>query len=54
MAFIRKTDGIPQAQYLTEKQIEAEDSDPIVAAAMREALSKHRGKNAVVFSAVLR
>ena len=54
MAFIRKTDGIPQAQYLTEKQIEAEDSDPIIAAAMREAVSKRRGKNAVVFSAVLR
>lgn len=54
MAFIRKTDGIPQAQYLTEKQIEAEDSDPIIAAAMREALSKRRGKNAVVFSEALR
>lgn len=54
MAFIRKTDGIPQAQYLTEKQIEAEGSDPIIAAVMRDALSKRRGKNAVVFSAVPR
>ena len=54
MVFIRKTDGIPQAQYLTERQIEAEGGNPIIAAAMREALSKRRGKNAVVFSAELR
>lgn len=54
MAFIRKTDGIPQAQYLTERQIEADGGNPIIAAAMREVLSKRRGKNAVVFSARLR
>ena len=52
--FIRKTDGIPQAQFLTERQIEAEGGNPIIAAAMREALSKRRGNNAVVFAAELR
>lgn len=54
MAFIRKTDSIPQAQYLTEKQIEAEGGHPVIAAAMRQALSERKGKNAVVFSAELR
>lgn len=54
MALIRKTDGIPQAQYLTERQIEAEGSNPVIAAAMRRALSKRKGKNAVVFSAELK
>lgn len=53
MAFIRKTDGIPQAQYLTERQIEADGGNLVIAAAMREALSKHRSNNAVVFSAEL-
>lgn len=54
MAFIRKSEGIPQAQYLTERQIEAPGSHPVIAAAMREALSKRRGNNAVVFSATLK
>ncbi len=53
MAFIRKTDDIPQAQYLTERQIEADGGNLVIAAAMREALSKHRSNNAVVFSAEL-
>lgn len=54
MAFIRKTDGVPQAQYFTERQIEAPDSNKVIAAAMHEALRKRRGKNAVVFSVELR
>lgn len=54
MAFIRKTDGTIQAQYLTEKQIEAEGGNPIIAAAMRDALTRHKGKGTVVFSAELR
>lgn len=54
MAFIRKTDGIPQAQYLTERQIAADGGNPIICAAMREALNKHKGNKAVVFSAELK
>ncbi len=54
MAFIRKSEGLPQAQYLTERQIGAPGSNPVIAAAMRDALSKRRGKNAVVFAATLR
>ena len=54
MAFVLKTDGIPQAQYLTQKQIEAKESNQIIAAAMREALDKRRGNNAVIFSTALR
>lgn len=54
IAFIRKTEGIPQAQYLTESQIGADGGNPIIAAAMREALRKRKGNNAVVFSAELR
>ena len=53
IAFIRKTNGMPQAQYLTEKQIGAKGGNPIIAAAMREALSKRRGNNAVVFAVKL-
>lgn len=54
IAFIRKTDRIPQAQYLTEKQIEAPGGNPIIAATMKEALNKRKGNNAVVFAVNLR
>lgn len=54
MAFMRKRSGLPQAQYLTEKQIGAPGSNPIIAAAMRDALDRRRGNNAVVFSTELR
>lgn len=53
VAFIRKTEGLPQAQYLTERQIEAPGGNVIIAAAMHEALRKRRRNNAVVFSAEL-
>lgn len=53
MAFIRKTNGIPQAQYLTEKQIEAPGGNPVIAAAMKDALDKRQKNNAVVFAANL-
>ncbi|MDN4509611.1 hypothetical protein [Gordonibacter sp. RACS_AR49] len=53
MAFIRKTEGVPQAQYLTEKQIGASGSNPVIASAMREAIHKRKGRKAIVFSAEL-
>lgn len=54
MAFIRKTEGLPQAQYLTERQIEAHGSNPVIAAAMRKAIGNRHGNNAVVFATELR
>lgn len=54
IALIRKTEGFPQAQYLTERQIGASGSNPIIAAVMREAIRKRKGRNAVVFSVELK
>lgn len=50
MTFIRKSNGLPQAQYLTEKQISHPGSNKIIAAAMYEAIEERRGNDAVVFS----
>ena len=50
MVFIRKSSGLPQAQYLTEKQISHPGSNRIIAAAMYEAIEEKRGNDAVVFS----
>lgn len=50
MAFIRKSSGLSQAQYLTEKQISHPRSNKIIAAAMYEAIEEKHGNDAVVFS----
>jgi hypothetical protein len=50
ICFIRRTNGIPLAQYLTEKQMGSEESNQLIAGAMRSAIRKKRGNNAVVFS----
>lgn len=50
MAFIRMSHGNPQAQYLTQRQIENPASNPIIASALREALRTRRKNCAVIFS----
>ena len=54
MAFVRMTDGVPRAQFIKQRQIEHSDSNPIIAAAMREAMDNCRKDAAVVFSVMLR
>lgn len=54
MAFIRMTDGAPRAQYFKQRQIEHPDSNPLIAAAMREALNNCKKDDAAVFSIELR
>lgn len=53
IAFIRNAEGIPQVQYLTERQIEDPSSNSVIASAMREAIDSRRGDNAVTFSVKL-
>lgn len=54
VAFIRWPSGLPQMQYLTERQIRNSKSNRVIAAAMSEAMQARHGKNAIVFAAELR
>lgn len=54
MAFVRMTDGIPRAQFIKQRQIEHPDSNPIITAAMREAMDNCKKDDAAVFSVELR
>lgn len=54
IALVRRSDGMPQAQYLTQRQISDPTSNKIIAAAMDEAISNSKGNSAIIFSAELR
>lgn len=50
VAFIRMTEGLPQMQFLTEKQINDPNSNQIIAAAMRKAIDTRAKGTSVKFT----
>ena len=48
VAFIRMTEGLPQMQFLTERQILDKNSNALIAAEMRDAIEHTRKGNSVV------
>lgn len=50
VAFMRMTEGLPQMQFFTERQIINPDSNPLIAAEMRKAIQLTRKGNSVVFA----
>lgn len=50
VAFIRMTEGLPQMQFLTERQILNPQSNPLIAMEMRHAIDSTRKDDSVIFS----
>lgn len=50
IAFIRMTEGLPQMQFLTERQINDSKSNQYIATAMRDAVSSARKGTSVIFA----